>query len=138
MIISTTSSTRYMNMKKCLGFFCNIVLTLCSTPFFQYANLQNLTLGNHAYGKIDGKYTPLSVCQLLYKNSTIDPERDTFHIDPHIDEGTEIRPAAGSVLYAEHLEPCRITLALFFFLHNNHNTRTEHFAVILYGIPIAT
>ncbi|XP_023191678.1 mucolipin-3-like isoform X2 [Xiphophorus maculatus] len=51
-----------------------------------YANLQNLTLGNHAYGKIDGKYTPLSVCQLLYKNSTIDPERDTFHIDPHIDE----------------------------------------------------
>uniref|UniRef100_A0A3B5MN51 Uncharacterized protein n=1 Tax=Xiphophorus couchianus TaxID=32473 RepID=A0A3B5MN51_9TELE len=70
-----------------------------------YANLQNLTLGNHAYGKIDGKYTPLSVCQLLYKNSTIDPERDTFHIDPHIDEGTEIRPAAGSVLYEEHLEP---------------------------------
>ncbi|XP_043989936.1 mucolipin-3 isoform X2 [Gambusia affinis] len=50
-----------------------------------YTNLQNLTLGNHAYGKIDGKYTPLSICQLLYKNSTIDPERDTFYIDPHID-----------------------------------------------------
>ncbi|XP_016525163.1 mucolipin-3 isoform X2 [Poecilia formosa] len=51
-----------------------------------YTNLQNLTLENLAYGKIDGKYTPLSVCQLLYKNSTVDPERDSFYIDPHIDE----------------------------------------------------
>lgn len=52
----------------------------------RYTNLQNLTLGNLAYEKVDGKYTPLSICRLFYRNSTIDPGRDTFYIDPHIDK----------------------------------------------------
>uniref|UniRef100_A0A3Q2PSR9 Mucolipin-3-like n=1 Tax=Fundulus heteroclitus TaxID=8078 RepID=A0A3Q2PSR9_FUNHE len=55
----------------------------------RYADLQNLTLGNLAYERVGGEYTPLSVCRLFYRNSTIDPGRDTFYIDPRIDEGTE-------------------------------------------------
>lgn len=57
--------------------------------FFQYINLQNLTVGNLAYERVDGKYTPLSVCQEFYRNSTINPGNETFDIDPHIDKGTE-------------------------------------------------
>ncbi|XP_035994232.1 mucolipin-3 [Fundulus heteroclitus] len=52
----------------------------------RYADLQNLTLGNLAYERVGGEYTPLSVCRLFYRNSTIDPGRDTFYIDPRIDE----------------------------------------------------
>ncbi|XP_077580126.1 mucolipin-3-like isoform X2 [Stigmatopora nigra] len=51
----------------------------------RYINLQNLTLGNLAYERTDGEYTPLVVCQLLYRNSNIDPGNDTFDIDPHVD-----------------------------------------------------
>uniref|UniRef100_A0AAX7TM32 Polycystin cation channel PKD1/PKD2 domain-containing protein n=1 Tax=Astatotilapia calliptera TaxID=8154 RepID=A0AAX7TM32_ASTCA len=54
--------------------------------FFQYTNLQNLTVGNLAYELINGDYTPLTLCQVFYRNSTIDPENDTFDIDPHIDK----------------------------------------------------
>eukprot|EP00064_Thunnus_orientalis_P013077 superscaffoldBa00002084_g13114 len=51
----------------------------------RYINLQNLTVGNLAYEKVDGEYTPLSVCQEFYRNSSIDPGNETFDIDPHID-----------------------------------------------------
>lgn len=53
----------------------------------QYINLQNLTVGNLAYEKIDGEYTPLLVCQEFYRNSNIDPGNETFYIDPRIDTG---------------------------------------------------
>uniref|UniRef100_A0A3Q3WS37 Uncharacterized protein n=1 Tax=Mola mola TaxID=94237 RepID=A0A3Q3WS37_MOLML len=49
----------------------------------KYINLQNLTVGNLAYEMVDGKYTPLNVCQEFYKNSSIDPGNETFDIDPH-------------------------------------------------------
>ncbi|KAM7379502.1 hypothetical protein PAMP_005049 [Pampus punctatissimus] len=52
----------------------------------RYINLQNLTVGNLAYERADGEYTPLSVCQEFYRNSSTDPGNETFHIDPHIDE----------------------------------------------------
>ncbi|XP_034558529.1 mucolipin-3 [Notolabrus celidotus] len=52
----------------------------------RYINLQNLTVGNLAYERTDGKYTPLSVCQEFYRNGSIDPGNETFHIDPHIDK----------------------------------------------------
>ncbi|KAF7660020.1 hypothetical protein LDENG_00290020 [Lucifuga dentata] len=52
----------------------------------RYVNLQNLTVGNHAYERIDGKYTPLSVCQEFYRNGSIYPGNETFDIDPHIDK----------------------------------------------------
>ncbi|XP_041848548.1 mucolipin-3 [Melanotaenia boesemani] len=52
----------------------------------RYTNLQDLTVGNLAYEKVDDKYTPLSICQVLYKNSSINPGKDTFDIDPHIDQ----------------------------------------------------
>ncbi|XP_076000552.1 mucolipin-3 [Genypterus blacodes] len=52
----------------------------------RYINLQRLTVGNHAYERIDGKYTPLSVCQEFYRNGSINPGNETFDIDPHIDK----------------------------------------------------
>nr|XP_046263407.1 mucolipin-3 [Scatophagus argus] len=52
----------------------------------KYIHLQNLTVGNLAYEMVDGKYTPLSVCQEFYRNSSIDPGNETFDIDPHIDK----------------------------------------------------
>ncbi|XP_060900960.1 mucolipin-3-like [Labrus mixtus] len=52
----------------------------------RYLNLPNLTVGNLAYERADGKYSPLSVCQEFYRNSSIDPDNETFHIDPHIDK----------------------------------------------------
>uniref|UniRef100_A0A672YF47 Mucolipin 3 n=1 Tax=Sphaeramia orbicularis TaxID=375764 RepID=A0A672YF47_9TELE len=52
----------------------------------RYINLQNLTVGNLAYEKLKGVSTPLSVCQVFYRNSCIDPGNETFNIDPHIDE----------------------------------------------------
>ncbi|XP_037131270.1 mucolipin-3 isoform X1 [Syngnathus acus] len=51
----------------------------------RYINLQNLTVGNLAYEKIDGEYTPLLVCQEFYRNSNIDPGNETFYIDPHVE-----------------------------------------------------
>ncbi|XP_061549985.1 mucolipin-3 isoform X4 [Phycodurus eques] len=51
----------------------------------RYINLQNLTVGNLAYERTDGEYTPLMVCQEFYRNSNIDPGNETFYIDPHID-----------------------------------------------------
>ncbi|XP_072220115.1 mucolipin-3 isoform X1 [Leuresthes tenuis] len=52
----------------------------------QYTILHNLTVGNLAYEKIGGEYTPLSICQVFYRNSSIDPGEDTFDIDPHVDK----------------------------------------------------
>uniref|UniRef100_A0A8C4HKU5 Mucolipin-3 n=1 Tax=Dicentrarchus labrax TaxID=13489 RepID=A0A8C4HKU5_DICLA len=52
----------------------------------RYIDLHNLTVGNLAYERVDGKYAPLSVCQEFYRNSTIDPGNETFDIDPHIDK----------------------------------------------------
>ncbi|XP_022613601.1 mucolipin-3-like isoform X2 [Seriola dumerili] len=52
----------------------------------RYIDLQNLTVGNLAYERADGEYTPLSVCQEFYRNSSIDPGNGTFDIDPHIDK----------------------------------------------------
>ncbi|XP_061587133.1 mucolipin-3-like [Cololabis saira] len=52
----------------------------------RYTNLQNLTIGNLAYERVDSQYTPLSICQVLYRNSSIDPGNDTFDIDPHIEK----------------------------------------------------
>uniref|UniRef100_A0A3B5B3Q1 Mucolipin-3-like n=1 Tax=Stegastes partitus TaxID=144197 RepID=A0A3B5B3Q1_9TELE len=51
----------------------------------RYTSLQNLTVGNLAYGSVDGEPTPLSVCQVLYRNSSIDPGNDSFDIDPHVE-----------------------------------------------------
>ncbi|XP_054624869.1 mucolipin-3 isoform X2 [Dunckerocampus dactyliophorus] len=50
----------------------------------RYIQLQNLTVGNLAYERTDGEYTPLIVCQEFYRNSNIDPGNETFDIDPHI------------------------------------------------------
>ncbi|XP_019954915.2 mucolipin-3 isoform X1 [Paralichthys olivaceus] len=59
----------------------------------RYIRLQNLTVGNLAYERVDGENTPLSLCQEFYRNSSIDPGNETFDIDPHIDKDcTSIYP----------------------------------------------
>ncbi|XP_062260126.1 mucolipin-3 [Platichthys flesus] len=52
----------------------------------RFISLQNLTVGNLAYERVDGKRTPLSLCQEFYRNGSIDPGNETFDIDPHIDK----------------------------------------------------
>ncbi|XP_029931230.1 mucolipin-3-like [Myripristis murdjan] len=52
----------------------------------RYITLQNLTVGNHAYERAGGVYTPLSVCQEFYRNGSISPGNETFDIDPHIEK----------------------------------------------------
>lgn len=59
----------------------------------QYMNLQNLTIGNYAYARVDGVYTPLSLCTEFYRNGSIFPGNETFDIDPHVDTG---RPCSGN------------------------------------------
>lgn len=66
---------------------CVLLFFICS--IFQYINLQNLTIGNLAYERADGEYAPLTVCQEFYRNSSIDPENETFDVDPHIEKGTK-------------------------------------------------
>ncbi|XP_028986692.1 mucolipin-3 [Betta splendens] len=51
----------------------------------RYVHLPKLTLGNLDYERLDGAQAPLLVCQVLYSNSSIDPENETFHLDPHVD-----------------------------------------------------
>ncbi|XP_061695083.1 mucolipin-3-like isoform X2 [Syngnathoides biaculeatus] len=51
----------------------------------RYIDLQNLTVGNLAYEKTGGEYTPLMVCHEFYRNSNVDPGNETFYIDPRVD-----------------------------------------------------
>ncbi|KAG9350909.1 hypothetical protein JZ751_024798 [Albula glossodonta] len=51
----------------------------------QYAHLHNITVGNHAYERNDGMYTPLNLCQDFYKNGTIWPGNETFDINAQIE-----------------------------------------------------
>ena len=44
-------------------------------------------MGNHAYEKNGGSYTPLSLCQEFYQNGSISPGKETFDIDAHIEKG---------------------------------------------------
>ncbi|XP_061094717.1 mucolipin-3 [Conger conger] len=59
----------------------------------QYVDLHNITVGNHAYEKNGGSYTPLSICQEFFQNGSILPGKETFDIDAHIEtECIEIYP----------------------------------------------
>ncbi|XP_061776991.1 mucolipin-3-like isoform X2 [Nerophis ophidion] len=46
----------------------------------RYTRLQDLTIGNLAYERTEGKYTPLIVCQEFYRNSNLDLQNPTFYI----------------------------------------------------------
>uniref|UniRef100_A0A3Q3KKA7 Uncharacterized protein n=1 Tax=Monopterus albus TaxID=43700 RepID=A0A3Q3KKA7_MONAL len=52
----------------------------------RYINLQNLTVGNLAFERVNGERIPLLVCQEFYRNSSIYPGNETFGIDPHIEK----------------------------------------------------
>ncbi|XP_042579227.1 mucolipin-3-like isoform X1 [Cyprinus carpio] len=51
----------------------------------RYLHLQDLTVDNHAFERIDEVFTPLSVCQELYRHANILPVNETFDIDPHVE-----------------------------------------------------
>ncbi|XP_067308378.1 mucolipin-3 isoform X2 [Pseudorasbora parva] len=51
----------------------------------RYLHLQNLTVDNHAFEKIDGMFTPLSLCQDFYRHANILPASETFDIDPRVE-----------------------------------------------------
>ncbi|KAK7158449.1 hypothetical protein R3I94_004921 [Phoxinus phoxinus] len=51
----------------------------------RYLHLQNLTVDNHAFEKIDDMFTPLSLCQELYRHANISPATETLDIDPHVE-----------------------------------------------------
>ncbi|KAF1379093.1 hypothetical protein PFLUV_G00172490 [Perca fluviatilis] len=51
----------------------------------QYMALPRISLGRYAYVLGVGvNGSALSLCQRCYRNATIDPVNDTFHIDPHV------------------------------------------------------
>uniref|UniRef100_A0A673HDL8 Mucolipin-3-like n=1 Tax=Sinocyclocheilus rhinocerous TaxID=307959 RepID=A0A673HDL8_9TELE len=54
----------------------------------RYLQLQNLTVDNHAFERIDDVFTPLSICQDLYRHANVLPANETFDIDPHVETGT--------------------------------------------------
>ncbi|XP_044216921.1 mucolipin-3 isoform X1 [Thunnus albacares] len=59
----------------------------------QYGLLHNITVGNHEYEKNGANFTPLSMCQEFYRNSTIYPENETFEIDAQVEtECIEVYP----------------------------------------------
>ncbi|XP_034035401.1 mucolipin-3 isoform X2 [Thalassophryne amazonica] len=51
----------------------------------EYGLLRNITIGNHAYDKDDGLYTPLLMCQEYFRSGTIYPGNDTFEIDAQVE-----------------------------------------------------
>ncbi|XP_058614540.1 mucolipin-3 isoform X2 [Onychostoma macrolepis] len=51
----------------------------------RYLHLQNLMVDNHAFERIDDVFTPLSICQELYRHANILPANETFDIDPHVE-----------------------------------------------------
>lgn len=55
--------------------------------FLQYAQLYNITLGNHEYEKNGNSYTPLQMCQTFYRNGTVYPSNESFEIDAQMESG---------------------------------------------------
>lgn len=45
-------------------------------------------VGNHAFERINDVFTPLSVCQELYRHASVLPANETFDIDPRVETGT--------------------------------------------------
>uniref|UniRef100_A0AAY5EZG7 Mucolipin extracytosolic domain-containing protein n=1 Tax=Electrophorus electricus TaxID=8005 RepID=A0AAY5EZG7_ELEEL len=68
----------------------------------QYLNLQNVTVGNHAFETVNGVVTPLSLCQEFYRHGNISPENDSFDIDPHVEKGFVL------TVVAHHVSPYRL------------------------------
>uniref|UniRef100_A0A3Q1HJU5 Polycystin cation channel PKD1/PKD2 domain-containing protein n=1 Tax=Anabas testudineus TaxID=64144 RepID=A0A3Q1HJU5_ANATE len=72
----------------------------------RYIHLQNLTIGNLAYERADGGVAPLSLCQEFYRNSSIDPENETFDIDPHVEKDCfsiyPLQPLHNNTLLSTH------------------------------------
>lgn len=54
---------------------------------WQYLQLRNISVGNHAYEKKGAEETAMTICQYFYKRGAICPGNDTFDIDPEIETG---------------------------------------------------
>ncbi|XP_053326035.1 mucolipin-3-like [Spea bombifrons] len=63
----------------------------------QYLDLQNVSVGNYAYGSEGEEQSRLSVCQHFYRRCSIFPGNGTFDIDPDIEtECLYIKPMSPS------------------------------------------
>ncbi|KAM9002129.1 mucolipin-3 isoform 1-T1 [Sarcophilus harrisii] len=51
----------------------------------QYVQLQNISVGNHAYENRGAKQSTMAICQQFYRRGSIYPGNDTFDIDPEIE-----------------------------------------------------
>ncbi|XP_026062808.1 mucolipin-3 isoform X1 [Carassius auratus] len=51
----------------------------------KYLHLEDLTIDNHAFERINDVVTPLSICQELYRHANVLPANETFDIDPHVE-----------------------------------------------------
>ncbi|XP_075792489.1 mucolipin-3 isoform X3 [Pelodiscus sinensis] len=51
----------------------------------QYLQLNNISVGNHAYERRGAEQTAMAICQQFYKRGSICPGNDTFDIDPNIE-----------------------------------------------------
>ncbi|XP_017328587.1 mucolipin-3 isoform X1 [Ictalurus punctatus] len=50
----------------------------------RYLTLRSVTVGNHAFQRINGTDTPLILCQRFYTPENISPENQTLSIDPNV------------------------------------------------------
>ncbi|XP_034159286.2 mucolipin-3 isoform X1 [Pangasianodon hypophthalmus] len=50
----------------------------------RYLTLQSVTVGNHAFQRVNGTDTPLTLCQRFYTPKKISPENETFSISPNV------------------------------------------------------
>ncbi|KAL1279749.1 hypothetical protein QQF64_014349, partial [Cirrhinus molitorella] len=74
----------------------------------RYLHLQNLMVDNHAFERINDVFTPLSVCQELYRHANVSPANETFDIDPRVEtECFYIYPISP---YKDNLENVNLTL----------------------------
>ncbi|KAG8437219.1 hypothetical protein GDO86_008063 [Hymenochirus boettgeri] len=51
----------------------------------RYLELQNISIGNHAYERNEAGQTGMTLCQHFYKQGSIFPGNETFDIDPEIE-----------------------------------------------------
>uniref|UniRef100_A0A672KFZ0 Mucolipin-3-like n=1 Tax=Sinocyclocheilus grahami TaxID=75366 RepID=A0A672KFZ0_SINGR len=78
----------------------------------RYLHLQNLTVDNHAFERIDDVFTPLSICQDLYRHANVLPANETFDIDPHVETGVCI----SFTVYLNHSSLNSLSLCFIFDL----------------------
>jgi hypothetical protein len=66
-----------------------LVFHFCLSFPVKYLQLQNISVGNHAYENKGTKQSAMAICQHFYRQGTICPGNDTFDIDPEVETGDD-------------------------------------------------